>query len=74
MSKKIAVTEDLYDRAARAAAADRISVDEFVSSILSSQLASREYIESRAKLFKREEFEHALNTIPDVEPEEYDRL
>jgi hypothetical protein len=32
----------------------------------------REYIETRAKLF-REEFERALKANPDVEPEPYDR-
>jgi len=37
-------------------------------------LASREYIESRAKLFNREEFERSLNEIPDVEPDDCDRM
>jgi hypothetical protein len=38
------------------------------------RLASREYIESRAKLFSREDFERALKEVPDVEPEEHDRF
>ena len=74
MSKSIAVPEDLYQRAAELAARDHVSVDEFVSAVLASRLASREYIESRAKLFDRGEFERALAEIPDVEPEDYDRL
>jgi hypothetical protein len=41
---------------------------------VANHLASREYIESRAKLFNRDDLEKALDTIPDVEPEENDRL
>jgi len=74
MSKSIAVPEDLYNRAAELAAKDHISVEEFVSAMLATRLASREYIESRAKLFNRAEFERALELIPDVEPEDHDRL
>ena len=74
MSKSIAVPEDLYKRAAELAAKDRVSVEEFVSAVLANRFASREYIESRAKLFNREEFERAVEKIPDVEPEDRDRL
>ena len=74
MSKSIAVPEDLYERAAELAAKDHMSVEDFVSAVLANRFASREYIESRAKLFNREEFERALEEIPDVEPEDHDRL
>jgi hypothetical protein len=74
MSKTIAVPEDLYNRAAELAARDHVSVEEFVSGLLASRLASREYIESRATLFNREDFDRALSEVPDVEPEERDRL
>lgn len=74
MSKSIALPEDLYNKAAEIAARDHVSVEEFVSGVLANRLASREYIETRAKLFNRDEFERALNEIPDVEPEGYDRL
>jgi len=74
MSKNIAVPEELYQKAAELAAKDRVSVEELVSDILANRLASRDYIESRARLFNREDFERALNEIPDVEPEDHDRL
>ena len=74
MSKSIAVPEDLYKRTAELAARDHVSVEEFVSSLLANRLASREYIESRARLFNRDEFERALEEIPDVDPEDHDRL
>jgi len=74
MRKSITVPEELYNKAAELAAWDHITVEEFVSAVLANRLASREYIEARAKLFNREEFERALNGIPDVEPDAQDRL
>ncbi|MGA2591663.1 MAG: hypothetical protein ABSH32_17235 [Bryobacteraceae bacterium] len=74
MSKSIAVPEELYNKAAEIAARDQVSVEEFVAAVLANRVASREYIEAQAKLFNREEFERALNEIPDVEPEGHDRL
>ena len=74
MRNSITVPEDLYNRVAEFAAKDHVSVEEFVSEVLANRLASREYIESRSKLFNREEFERALEQIPDVGSEEQDRL
>jgi hypothetical protein len=73
MSKSVAIPEDLYYRAAELAAKDHVSVEEFVSALLASRLGNREYIETRAQLFSRQEFERALDEIPDVEPEPNDR-
>jgi hypothetical protein len=64
----------LYNKAVETAAKDHVSVEEFVSVAVANRLASREYIESRAKVFSRDEFERALSEIPDVEPEAHDRL
>lgn len=74
MSKIVAVPDELYNKAAEVAAKEQVSVEEFVSAAVANQLASREYIESRARRFSREDFERALQAIPDVEPEEHDRL
>ena len=74
MSKSIAVPEDLYNKAVEIAAKDHVSVEEFVSAAVANRLAIREYIESRAELFNRDEFERALNEVPNVEPEDHDRL
>ena len=73
MSKSVAVPEDLYNKAAEIAAKDHVSTDEFVSAALASHLAGREFIASKARLFNRDEFQRALNAIPDVEAEERDR-
>ena len=47
-----------------------------ISPPASLRIGSRavEYIEARAKLFNRDEFERALNAILDGEPDEQDRL
>jgi hypothetical protein len=74
MSKSIAIPEYLYNKAAELAAKDHISVEEFVSALLANRFASREYIEAKAKLFSKGDFDRALNEIPDVEPENHDRL
>ena len=74
MSRSVAVPDDLYKKAVELAAKDRVSVEEFVSTALANRVASREFIESRARLFDREAFEQALTMIPDVEPEDHDRL
>ena len=74
MSKIVAVRDDLYNKAAEVAAKEHVSVDEFVSTAVENRLASREYLESRARLFSREDFERSLQAIPDVEPDEHDRL
>lgn len=74
MSKIVAVRDDLYDKAAEVAAKDQVSVEEFVSAAVADRLAGREYIESRGRRFNREDFLQALRAIPDVEPDERDRL
>jgi hypothetical protein len=73
MTKNIAVPEELYAKAAERAEKEHVSVEEFVSSILADQLG-RQYIEDRAARGSRERFLKALDQIPDVEPENFDRL
>lgn len=75
MSRNIALAEDLYNKAAELAAKDHVSVEEFVSTLLANRVASREFIDSRAQLFNKKDFDRALlSQVPDVEPEEHDRL
>jgi hypothetical protein len=74
MSKVVAVPDDLYNKAAELAAKDHMSIEEFVSTAVANTLAGREYIASRTRCFSKEDFDKALSQIPDVEPEEHDRL
>jgi hypothetical protein len=61
MSKNIAVSEDLYSKAAELAARHQVSIEEFVSILLANRVASREFIESRAGLFSRADLDRALD-------------
>jgi hypothetical protein len=72
MGKSIALPKFLYNRAAELAAKDHVSVQEFASTTLANRLAGRDGMEARAGLFNRDEFERALDQIPDVEPDEQD--
>jgi hypothetical protein len=74
MSKSIAVPDNLYERAAQIAAKENLSVDDFVSAVIANRVNAREQIDARAGLFDREEFDRALNQVPDVEPDPSDRL
>jgi hypothetical protein len=74
MSTNITVPDDLYQRVLDRAMKDGLSVQEFVSRVLADRLAARDFIDARAELFSRGEFEKALDYVPDVEPEPHDRL
>jgi hypothetical protein len=59
--------------------ADRegVSINQLISSAVAEKLAALttvEYLEARARRGTREKFEAALRTVPDVEPEAFDRL
>jgi hypothetical protein len=73
MSKSIALADGLYNRTAALAVKDDVSVEEFVSILLANRVASSEFIDSRAQLFEKTDFDRALDQVPDVEPEEHDR-
>lgn len=54
-----------------------ISINQFISSAAAEKMAALmtvEYLEQRAKRASRETFEAALSQLPDVEPEDFDRL
>lgn len=74
MSKNVAVPEDLYAKAVELAEQEHVSVEQFVSSALADQLAGRQYLGARAQRATRDRFLKALEHVPDVEPEESDRL
>ena len=54
-----------------------VSEGQFVATAVAekmSALLTEEYLEARARRGSREKYEAALAQVPDVEPEEYDRL
>ena len=73
----ITLTESLRRRAAILAAEDGVSLDQFVATALAEKVAVLDadtYIRERAALGSREAFDRVLAKVPDVEPEEHDRL
>ncbi len=74
MNRTISLPDDLLKRAEELAALERLSVEQFLSAKLTEQFADLEYLQQRANRASEEKFRTALMQIPDVEPEEYDRL
>jgi hypothetical protein len=74
MKRTVPVSDELYQRAAKAAETECVSVEDFVSSALSDQLAARQYLRKRAARADRGRFLAALDRIPDAEPAEHDKL
>jgi hypothetical protein len=75
MSVNVSVPEELYRRAVEIAKSQNVSVDEVFASAFAEQLAAWEGLKNRAARGSRDAFFLAtLDKVPDVEPEEYDRL
>ena len=56
---------------------DGITIDQFLSTAAAEKLAALktvDYLEQRAKRASREKFQAVLAKVPDVEPEEHDKL
>ncbi|HED38619.1 MAG TPA: toxin-antitoxin system HicB family antitoxin [Ignavibacteria bacterium] len=54
-----------------------ISINQFIASAASEKIsafATLDYLEMRAKRANKKKYEEALSKIPNVEPEDYDRL
>ena len=69
--------ESLHRKLGEVAARDGVSINQWISSAvgekMSAQLA-QEYIAERAKRASRKKFDAILSRVPDVEPEEADRI
>jgi uncharacterized protein (DUF1778 family) len=69
--------DSLHKQIRKLADAEGISINQFISTAAAEKLAALmtvEYLEERAKRGSREKFEAALARLPDVEPEDHDRL
>jgi hypothetical protein len=74
MNRTISLPEELLKKAEELAAVERLSLEEFLTTKLSEQFAGLEYLKGRAERASVGKFRAALEHIPDVEPEEYDRF
>jgi hypothetical protein len=70
--------ESLHRQIRKLANEDGISINQFLSTAAAEKLAALmttvEYLDERARRGSREKFEAALASLPDVEPDDEDRL
>jgi hypothetical protein len=74
MNRTVSLPEGLLKRAELLAAAEQLSLEQFLSARLSEQFDGLEYLRQRAERASEERFREALRLIPDVDPEPWDRL
>jgi hypothetical protein len=74
MSVNVSVPEELHRKAVEIAKAQRVTVDEVFASAFVDQLAAWERLQQRAGRGSREKFLAVLDKVPDMEPEDQDRL
>jgi uncharacterized protein (DUF1778 family) len=71
------IPRSLHEQIRQLAKRDGISINQFVASAAAekmSALLTEEYIEARAKRASLKKFQKVLKKVPDLEPEDYDRL
>ena len=71
------IPESLHRRAQSLAQDDGVPLDQFIATALAEKVAvldADSYIRERAARGSREKFDRVLSEVPDVEPEEHDRL
>ncbi len=69
--------DSLHASAREMARQENVSVNQFIALALAEKLSAsmtEDYLEARARRGSRARFERVLAKVPDVEPEEYDRL
>lgn len=69
--------DSVHNKIREFAKKEGISINQFIASAVSEKIsafATLDYLEMRAKRADKKKFEEALSKIPNVEPEEYDRL
>ena len=73
----VRLPESLHAKIKELAKAEGISINQFLvvaAAEKMSALLTEDYLEEEAKKGKRADFERFLKKVPDIEPEDYDRL
>ena len=74
---QVQIPDSLHKSLADLAGHDGISIDQFVSTAIAEKLSAlmtENYLKDRARRGNRAKYEAILLKVPDVEPEEYDRI
>lgn len=75
--ENLIVPDSLLKQVRELAEKEGVTLEQFISSAMAEKAAAWmtvEYLEQRAVRGSRQKFLHALSKIPDVEPDEKDRL
>jgi hypothetical protein len=73
----VQIPEFLYKQIEALAAKENMSLEQLVAIALSAQVSAwmtKDYIEEKAKRGSWDKFQQVLAKIPDIEPEDYDKL
>jgi 23S rRNA G2445 N2-methylase RlmL len=73
----VQIPESLYKQIETLAAKENISLEQLVAIALSAQVSAwmtKDYIEEKAKRGSWDKFQQVLAQVPDVEPEDDDKL
>jgi hypothetical protein len=73
----VQLPESLYKQIEALAARENISIEQLATIALSAQVSAwmtKDYLEEKAKSGSWEKFQQVLNKVPNIEPEEYDKL
>ncbi|MGI2909486.1 hypothetical protein [Tolypothrix sp. VBCCA 56010] len=73
----VQIPDSLYKQIKALAAKENIPLEQLVAIALSAQVSAwmtKDYIEEKAKRGSWDKFQQVLNKVPDVEPEDYDKL
>ena len=71
------IPNSLHEQIRQLAKREGISINQFVASAAAekmSALLTEEYIRARAKRASKRQFQEVLKRVPNVEPEDYDRI
>lgn len=74
---KAQIPDSLYKQVEALATREEVTIDQLVAIALSAQVSAwmtKDYLEERAKRGNWEKFQEVLAKVPDVEPEEDDKL
>lgn len=73
----VQIPESLYKQIKALATKENMSIEQLVSVALSAQVSAwmtKDYLEEKAQHGSWQKFQQVLNKVPDVEPEDYDKL
>ncbi|NJM72111.1 MAG: hypothetical protein HC862_19075 [Scytonema sp. RU_4_4] len=73
----VQIPESLYKQMEALATKENMSIEQLVAVALSAQVSAwmtKDYLEEKAQRGSWEKFQQVLTKVPDVEPDDYDRL